>query len=188
MDVAHAVKNQLSSLMSEFGYQIMDVLVTDLEPDRQVKAAMNQINGNAPPLLVVFGSLKLYCAAQQRLRESAAYKAEADKILQVKSAEADAESKYLSGLGVARQRKAVVDGLKESVTEFTTNVPGTTAEDVMDLLLVTQYFDTIKDLGKSTGTAANTLFLPHGPQAVSKLRAELDKEFMVNLSQMRQFS
>jgi len=170
LDVAHAVKNQLSSLMTEYGYLIMDVLVTDLEPDRLVKAAMNQIN------------------AQQRLRESAAFKAEADKILQVKSAEADAESKYLSGLGVARQRKAVVDGLKESVTEFTTNVPGTTAEDVMDLLLVTQYFDTIKDLGKATGTAANTLFLPHGPQAVSKLRTELDKEFMVNLSQMRQFS
>ena len=81
-DVAHAVKSQLSTLMIEYGYAIIDVLVTDLEPDQQVKAAMCQIN------------------AQQRLRESAAYTAEAEKILQVKSAEADAESKYLSGLGV----------------------------------------------------------------------------------------
>jgi len=169
-DVAHAVKSQISTLMAEYGYNIIDVLVTDLEPDKQVKSAMNQIN------------------AQQRLREAAAYKAEADKILQVKSAEADAESKYLNGLGVARQRKAVIDGLKESVTEFTQNVPGTKSQDVMDLLLVTQYFDTIKDLGKSPGTAPNTLFLPHGPQAVSNLRKELDKEFMVNLSNIKTFS
>jgi len=106
--------------MAEYGYSIIDVLVTDLEPASEVRAAMCQIN------------------AQQRLREAAAYKAEAEKILQVKSAEADAESKYLSGLGVARQRKAVTDGLKDSVTDFTEKVPGTTSEDVMDLLLVTQ--------------------------------------------------
>lgn len=161
------MKNQLAALMTEYGYEIKDVLVTDLEPDRQVKAAMNQIN------------------AQQRLREAAAYKAEADKILSVKSAEADAESKYLSGLGVARQRKAVVDGLKDSVTEFTSNVHGTTSQDVMDLLLVTQYFDTIKELGANRGVGGNTLFLPHGPQAVSKLRKELDAEFMKNLSNVK---
>jgi len=123
-----------------------------------------------------------FIQAQQRLREAAAYKADADKILQVKSAEADAESKYLNGLGVARQRKAVIDGLKESVTEFTQNVPGTKSVDIMDLLLVTQYFDTIKDLGKSRGTVNNSLFLPHGPQAVSNLRKELDKSFMTGLT------
>jgi regulator of protease activity HflC (stomatin/prohibitin superfamily) len=81
-DVAHAVKSQLQSLMGEYGYSIIDVLVTDIEPAAEVRAAMCNIN------------------AQQRLREAAAYKAEAEKILQVKSAEADAESKYLSGLGV----------------------------------------------------------------------------------------
>ena len=166
-DVAHAVKNQLEALMTDFGYEIKDVLVTDLEPNHTVKAAMNQIN------------------AQQRLREAAAYKAEADKILSVKSAEADAESKYLSGMGVAKQRKAVIDGLKESVAEFTSNVHGASAQDVMDLLLVTQYFDTIKDLGKTTSTNPNILFLPHGPQAVSKLRKDLESGFMANLSTMK---
>lgn len=169
-DVAHAVKNQLSTLMAEYGYEIKDCLVTDIDPDSSVKNAMNQIN------------------AQTRLREAAAYKAEADKILAVKAAEADAESKYLSGLGVARQRKAVTDGLKESVNEFTSNVPGTTSADVMDLLLMTQYFDTIKDLGKpsaAAGGASRTLFLPHGPQALGKLRKELDTEFMKNLSTLK---
>ena len=91
-DVAEAVKNQLSALMAEYGYNIVDCLITDLEPDQMVKRAMNQIN------------------AEQRKREAASYQADAQKILKVKAAEADAESKYLSGLGVARQRKAVVDG------------------------------------------------------------------------------
>ena len=162
-DVADAVKTQLSTLMAEYGYCIVDCLITDLEPDPMVKRAMNQIN------------------AEQRRREAASYNADAAKILAVKSAEADAESKYLSGLGVAKQRKAVVDGLKESVTEFTSNVNGTSSTDVMDLLLVTQYFDTLRDVGKVPGSS-NTLFLPHGPQAVNQLRDGLNKNFMTNLN------
>merc|ERR1711918_214050 len=120
-----------ATLMSDFGYEIKDVLITDLEPDQMVKRAMNQIN------------------AEQRKREAASYQADAQKILKVKAAEADAESKYLSGLGVARQRKAVVDGLKDSVTEFTSNVSGTSSSDVMDLLLVTQYFVLLEMLVKA---------------------------------------
>lgn len=118
--LAEAVQAQLSQQMTEYGYAIIAVLVTDLDPDRQVKTAMNEINASA------------------RRREAANHKAEADKILQVKSAEAEAESKYLAGLGVARQRKAVVDGLRESVNDFASNVKGSGPQDVMDILLVTQ--------------------------------------------------
>jgi regulator of protease activity HflC (stomatin/prohibitin superfamily) len=120
--IAIAVKDQLHELMSSYGYEILQALITDLDPDVKVKQSMNQIN------------------AQQRLREAAREKAEAEKILQVKAAEAEAEAKYLSGVGVARQRKAIIDGLKDSITEFSGNVDGTTAHDVIDLLLLTQYF------------------------------------------------
>ena len=117
--------------------------------------------------------------ASQRLREAAAEKAEAEKILQVKNAEADAESKYLSGLGVARQRKAIVEGLQNSVTDFANNVPGTTPKDVMDLLLITQYFDMMREMNKTGGNGKPaTIFLPHGPMAVQHLRAELKDSFV----------
>ena len=116
--------------------------------------------------------------ASQRLREAATEKAEAEKILQVKAAEAEAESKYLSGLGVAKQRKAIVDGLRETVTDFSSQVDGATANDVMELLLLTQYFDMLKDIGCHKGGAPNSLFLPHGPNSVRALRDELKHSFM----------
>lgn len=78
------------------------------------------------------------------MRIAANEKAEAEKVLQIKKAEGEAESKYLSGLGVARQRQAIVDGLRGSVLSFSENVPGTLPKDVMDMVLVTQYFDTMK--------------------------------------------
>jgi hypothetical protein len=78
--------------------------------------------------------------AQQRLREANSFKAEAEKILLVKAAEADSESKHMTGVGIARQRKALVDGLSDTVAEYTHEVAGTTPKDVMDLLLLTQYF------------------------------------------------
>ena len=116
--------------------------------------------------------------ASSRLREAAAEKAEAEKILQVKNAEAEAESKYLSGLGVARQRKAIVEGLQKSVNEFSASVPGTTAKDVMDLLLITQYFDMLRDMGGRKRGQQQTIFLPHGPHAVQQLRTELRESFV----------
>jgi Mor family transcriptional regulator len=106
---------------------------------------------------------------------AAAEKAEAEKILQVKAAEAEAESKYLSGLGVARQRKAIVDGLRDTVSVFAHDVDGAGPKDVMDLLLLTQYFDMIKDIG--TKKNGSTIFLPHGPHAVERLRADLKSSF-----------
>ena len=115
--VALAVKSALSIEMQRYGYEIINALVTDLQPDSNVLSAMNQIE------------------AQRRMRMAAQEKAEADKILIVKAAEADAESKYLSGAGVARQRRAIVDGLKESVMDFNDSVVGTTPTDVMQVSL-----------------------------------------------------
>jgi hypothetical protein len=92
----------------------------------------------------------------------------------VKAAEAEAESKYLRGVGVAKQRSGIISGLRETVQGFTAEVQGAAEKDVMDLLLLTQYFDMVRELGKKN---QNVLFLPHGPQAVDKLRADLAHTF-----------
>ena len=107
-EIADAVKNELSHVMYDFGYGIVKALVTDIDPDHTVKEAMNEIN------------------AAQRMRVAATEKGEADRILKVKAAEAEAQSKALQGKGIADQRRAIVDGLRESVDEFQKSVPGTT--------------------------------------------------------------
>lgn len=152
-DVAKAVEDELEKAMSAYGYEIIQTLIVDIEPDINVKRAMNEIN------------------AASRMRVAAKEKAEAEKILQIKRAEGDAESKYLSGLGIARQRQAIVDGLRDSVLAFSSNVPGTSAKDVMDIVLITQYFDTMKDIGASSKSSA--IFVPHGPGAVKDIAAQV---------------
>lgn len=142
--IAVAVKDELAEMMNDFGYDIIKALVTDIDPDIKVKAAMNEIN------------------EQQRLRVAAEQKGEAEKILTVKRAEADAQSKRLQGQGIADQRKAIIEGLKESIGEFQQTVPGTSALDVMNLVLVTQYYDTLKEIGASN--KASTLLLPSVPE------------------------
>jgi hypothetical protein len=127
-ELALAVKNALSKTMTAYGYQILQALITDLDPDQRVKNAMNEINSS------------------KRLKYAVAERAEGDKILQVKSAEAEAEAKYLSGVGVAKQRKAIVDGLRTSIVDFADNIEGSSTKEVMDLLLLTQYFDMIRDV------------------------------------------
>ncbi|XP_022869293.1 hypersensitive-induced response protein 1-like, partial [Olea europaea var. sylvestris] len=112
---------------------------------------------------------KIFTAA--RLRLAANEKAEAEKILQIKRAEGEAEAKYLAGLGIARQRQAIVDGLRDSVLGFSVNVPGTTAKDVMDMVLVTQYFDTMKEIGATSKSSA--VFIPHGPGAVRDVATQI---------------
>ena len=139
-EIAQALKTQLGKVMHEYGYLILNALVVDMNPDGRVRAAMNEINAN------------------KRLKEAAAEKAEGDKVLVVKSAEAEAESKYLSGVGVAKQRKAIVDGLRGSIAQFSGNIAGTTPKDVVDLLLITQYFDMLKDIGSRQG--CNTVYIP----------------------------
>lgn len=91
--------------------------------------------------------------------------------MQIKHAEGEAEAKYLSGLGIARQRQAIVDGLRDSVLAFSENVPGTTSRDVMDMVLVTQYFDTMKDIGASS--KSSSVFIPHGPGAVKDIASQI---------------
>lgn len=102
--------------------------------------------------------------ASKRLKEAAYQRAEGEKVVKVKRAEAEAESMYLSGVGVARQRKAIMDGLKDSIVQFSQNVPGTTAKDIMDLLVLTQYFDTLQEIGRNKDTKC--VFLPNDNQPV----------------------
>ncbi|CAL0299012.1 unnamed protein product [Lupinus luteus] len=152
-DIAKSVEDELEKAMSTYGYEIVQTLIVDIEPDVNVKRAMNEINAAA------------------RMRLAANEKAEADKILQIKKAEGEAESKYLSGLGIARQRQAIVDGLRDSVLAFSSNVPGTSAKDVMDMVLVTQYFDTMKEIGASS--KSSSVFIPHGPGAVRDIAVQI---------------
>ena len=157
-DIAQAVRVELAQIMDDFGYGIIKALVTDIDPDPNVKASMNQIN------------------AAQRLRVAAVEEAEADKIRVVKAAEGEAESKALQGKGIADQRLAIVEGLRESVTDFQDNVPGTTAQDVMNLVLMTQYFDTLKDIGLSSKT--NTILIPHSPGGMTQVADQLREAMM----------
>jgi len=158
-EIAIAVKDELNETMVNFGFNIVNTLVTDIEPDSKVKEAMNEIN------------------AAQRMRIAANEKGEAEKILKVKAAEAEAESKALQGKGVADQRKAIIEGLRESVETFKESVDGTSAQDVMNLVLLTQYFDTIKDIGENSKT--NTILIPHSPGGMSDLSAQLRDAMIV---------
>ena len=152
--IAAAVKQELDSDMTGFGYEIVNVLVTDIKPDEKVKSAMNDIN------------------AAQREQVAAQARGEAEKILVVKKAEGEAESKALQGHGIANQRKAIIEGLQTSVEQFTRAVGGSTTSEVMQLVLVTQYFDTLKSISENDKT--NTLFLNHAPGSVK----EISEQFM----------
>ena len=162
-DIAEAVKAELSEVMGGFGYGIVKTLVTDIDPDAHVKAAMNEIN------------------AAQRMRVAAQERGEAEKILRVKAAEADAQAKALAGKGIAEQRRAIVEGLRESVDEFQRTVPGTSAQDVMNLVLMTQYFDTLKEIGATSPT--NTILIPHSPGALADISAQL-RDAMITSNQV----
>lgn len=155
-EIADATLRQLETVMRDYGYEILNTLVTDMSPDSRVKASMNEIN------------------ASKRLKEAASHKAEADKVQQVKAAEAEAEARYLSGLGVARQRKAIVEGLQSSVSEFSADVTGVGAKDVMDILMLTQYFDTLSAVG------ANNMILEHEPASVANLSNQVSRSMMRN--------
>jgi regulator of protease activity HflC (stomatin/prohibitin superfamily) len=151
--ISVAVKVELDATMSGFGYNILNALVTDIIPDDKVKAAMNDIN------------------AAQRAQVAAQARGEAEKILKVKQAEAEAESKALQGKGIAAERQAIIDGLSASIEHFQQGVKGASAEDVMALVLLTQYFDTLRDIGTRGGT--NTLFLPNNPGASNDFQTQI---------------
>lgn len=109
--------------------------------------------------------------AAQRMRLAAYEQSEADKIRVVKAAEADAEAKYLAGQGIARQRQAIMSGLRESVQAFQTEVTEVGSRDVLSLMLLTQYFDAIKEVGTSGHTS--TLFIPSNPGAVADMAEQI---------------
>merc|ERR1712110_297870 len=134
-EVAQGVRMNLQDQMKDFGYQIVQTLVIDVTPDQRVKTSMNEISAN------------------RRMKEAAQFRADAEKISLVKAAEADAERKHLSGTGVAKQRRAIVKGLKSSVKEFQSTVSGTSAQDVLSLVMVTQYFDMLQSIGSQKSTA-----------------------------------
>jgi regulator of protease activity HflC (stomatin/prohibitin superfamily) len=158
-DIAIAIKEGLDDVMKTYGYAIDQALVTDIEPDEKVKAAMNDIN------------------AAQREQVAATARGEAEKILKVKQAEAEAQSKALQGQGIANQRKAIIEGLKDSVEAFSKAVEGSTPHDVMMLVLVTQYLDTMKEIGGND--KSNTIFMSHSPAAIGDLFRQMQEAIMI---------
>ncbi|KAM3261996.1 hypothetical protein ACQJBY_052589 [Aegilops geniculata] len=170
-EIARAVEDELEKAMSAYGYEIVQTLIVDIEPDEHVKRAMNEINAGMITTMLKIAKWHGCEVLAARMRLAATEKAEAEKILQIKRAEGEAESKYLAGVGIARQRQAIVDGLRDSVLAFSENVPGTSSKDVMDMVLVTQYFDTMKDIGASSKSSA--VFIPHGPGAVKDIASQI---------------
>jgi regulator of protease activity HflC (stomatin/prohibitin superfamily) len=149
--IAKRIKESLTTVMAKFGYSIENALVTKIVPADAVVKAMNDIN------------------AARREKVATEARAEANKITLVKQAEAEAEAKALAGQGVARERKAIVDGLRDSVLDFESGVKGVEPHDVMALLMMTQYFDALRDIGR----VSNTILMPHSPSAVQDLFAQL---------------
>ncbi|MDE2631398.1 MAG: SPFH domain-containing protein [Alphaproteobacteria bacterium] len=152
-DIGTAVKSELDVSMKIYGFEIPNALVTDVNPADNVKAAMNEIQ------------------TQQRLQVAAAAKGEANKILVVKNAEAEAESKRLQGEGIAKQRRAIVDGLRESIAAFKEAVGTVSEHEVLNLVLLTQYFDTLKEIGVSSGS--KVILTPHAPAGMTDIYGQL---------------
>ncbi len=146
-DIAIAVKSELNNAMSEYGYDIIKTLVTDIDPDAQVKAAMNRIN------------------ASEREKVAAQYEGDAQRILIVEKAKAEAESKRLQGQGIADQRREIARGLEESVEVL--NKVGINSQEASALIVVTQHYDTLQAIGADTNS--NLILLPNSPQAGSDM-------------------
>ncbi len=155
--IADEVKKHLQERMEQYGWSIVRALVNDIEPDAKVKAAMNEVN------------------TQQRLRVAAESEGEKKKILTVKAAEAEAESKRLQGEGIANQRRAIIAGYKDSVQAFQQGFPGSSAKEVMDLVALTQYFDTLQVLGSDA--RSKVVFLPSNPGAIGNYMNEIRATF-----------
>lgn len=146
-DIAIAVKSELQDAMLEYGYDIIKTLVTDIDPDAQVKAAMNRIN------------------ASEREKIAAQFEGDAARILIVEKAKAEAESKRLQGQGIADQRREIARGLEESVEVL--NKVGINSQEASALIVVTQHYDTLQAIGEETNT--NLILLPNSPQAGSDM-------------------
>ncbi len=157
-DVAIAVKAELNDAMSEYGYDIIKTLVTDIDPDVQVKEAMNRIN------------------AAEREKVAAEFEAEAERIKIVAKARAEAESKRLQGQGIADQRREIARGLEESVDVL--NNVGINSQEASALIVVTQHYDTLQSIGEATNT--NLILLPNSPQAGSDMLNNMIASFVAS--------
>lgn len=154
-DIAVAVKAELNDAMVEYGYDIIKTLVTDIDPDSQVKAAMNRIN------------------AAEREKIAAQFEGDAARILIVEKAKAEAESKRLQGQGIADQRREIARGLEESVDVL--NRVGINSQEASALIVVTQHYDTLQAIGEETNS--NLILLPNTPQAGSNMLNDMVASF-----------
>ncbi len=154
-DIAIAVKSELNEAMMTYGYDIIKTLVTDIDPDLQVKEAMNRIN------------------ASEREKIAAQFEGDAARILIVEKAKAEAESKRLQGQGIADQRREIARGLEESVEVL--NKVGINSQEASALIVVTQHYDTLQSIGQETNS--NLILLPNSPQAGSQMLNDMVASF-----------
>jgi regulator of protease activity HflC (stomatin/prohibitin superfamily) len=154
-DIAIAVKTELNEAMMDYGYDIIKTLVTDIDPDPQVKEAMNRIN------------------ASEREKIAAQFEGDAARILIVEKAKAEAESKRLQGQGIADQRREIARGLEESVEVL--NKVGINSQEASALIVVTQHYDTLQSIGQETNS--NLILLPNSPQAGSNMLNDMVASF-----------
>lgn len=152
-DIAEAVQEALSAAMTENGWRIIKALVTDISPDEKVVTAMNEIN------------------AARREQVAAQARAEGERTLTVTAARANAEAMALEGKGIADQRKAILEGLAASVKELEDTIPGVSAEQIMNTIMMTRYFETLQTMATSGGV--NTIMLPSSPGALADLREQI---------------
>jgi regulator of protease activity HflC (stomatin/prohibitin superfamily) len=146
-DIAQAIQRELKEAMLNYGYDIVKALVTDIDPDRQVKEAMNRIN------------------ASEREKVAAQFEGDAQRILIVEKAKAEAESKRLQGKGIADQRREIARGLEESVDVL--NKAGINSQEASALIVITQHYDTLQSIGSDTNS--NLILLPNNPNAASNM-------------------
>ncbi len=155
-DIAHAIRRELEESMNEYGYGIVKALVTDIDPDQEVKHAMNRIN------------------AAERLKVAAEYEGEAERIRIVAKARAEAESKRLQGQGIADQRREIAKGLEESVDVL--NNVGINSQEASALIVVTQHYDTLQSMGETS--RSNLIMLPNNPSVGSDMLTQMTASFI----------
>lgn len=150
-DIANAVKAELSENMEIYGYRIIQTLITDIDPDGLVKESMNRIN------------------AARRNKEALSEDAEGRKIAKIKDAEAEKESKRLQGEGVAEQRLAIIKGFADSVEDFSNTLQDVSPIEIMQFVLLTQHYDTIKDIGEKN----SSILVPYSPGTLKSLQEQI---------------
>jgi regulator of protease activity HflC (stomatin/prohibitin superfamily) len=155
--VAKGILSDLSHRMADLGYTITDTLIVDIEPEQKVKEAMNRIT------------------EAKRLREAAEYEAETEKLVLIKKAEAESQSKRLQGEGVAAQRKAILHGMQEGVEGLAAAMK-LPSEELLKYTMLTQYFDMLRDVGTSANKS--TVFIPHLPGTVNSLSEQLGSSIL----------